>query len=151
MAGVRRWFLCVSRPLKRNSKRENTCCLFAFSQPLFIKWWPATRTRTMSICLWGRGGREGERRILENHEGKRSLGFKFPGFPHYSHSRFSFAVCLICFIMFLLCFVFIFQADTIFLFNLIFENLILHIFHNYDNFSQFRDVPGCSNLRWDLT
>ena len=50
--------------------------------------------------------------------------------------------------MFLFCFVFffIFQDDTsLFLFNLIFKNLILHtFFHNYDNYSMFRDVPQCS-------
>ena len=54
--------------------------------------------------------------------------------------------------MFLFCSVFffllIFQADTsLFLFPLIFENLILHIFsHNYDNYSMFRDVLECSRM-----
>ena len=57
---------------------------------------------------------KGEGSILENQEGKGSLGFKLPGFTHCSHSRFSFVVSLICLVVFLLCFVFIFQADTIF-------------------------------------
>ena len=47
------------------------------------------------------------------------------------------------------CFVFfIFRAAiSLFLFNLTFENLILHISsHNYDNHSMFPDVPECSGM-----
>ena len=78
--------------------------------------------------------------------------FQLRAFTPCSHSHFSFFLSFYffftCFVMFLFCFVFIFRADTsLFLFNLIFERLILLLFLIIIIIIRcsgtFRDVP-CS-------
>ena len=58
-----------------------------------------------------------------------------------------FVMFLFCFVLFL--FLLIFQADTsLFLFHLIhcWKFNFTNFSHNYDNYSMFRDVPGCSGI-----
>ena len=52
-------------------------------------------------------------------------------------------LALFCYFFFLL----FSKLISVYLFNLTFENLILHISsHNYDNYSKFPDVPECPGM-----